>query len=108
MTQRYNYTGTGILTGTATAMGTIPADRWNSLSIIISGLATENIQLQISPDGGVTWSGSISMKSIAGTLTTPLTNAAWYLEVLPPCTHVRFVKSAGVDNTTIRYCFRQS
>lgn len=88
---------------TAIAVGNYLCSRFRRLTIILSGLTVETVQLQVSTDGGVTYSAALGMVPIAGgALVANMTNGTYLAGpdssgLLPACTNFRLVKSAAVE-----------
>lgn len=84
------------------------AGRYSSLLVIISGLTSETVGVQVSPNGGTHWTGSVRPVDLAtGTVAgaSALGNGSYLLN-LPPCDALRFVKSASAETVTIRTALR--
>lgn len=104
--------GSGALSGTVAALGTCqPVNRYNRLTVHITGLTSETISATISVDGGTTFSTTLLAFGLISTpatqTVTALTNAT-YVCTLPPCAAVKFTKSSTTDPAVLLYYFRQS
>ena len=98
--------------GTAAAIGTVPlSTMWTELTFSVSATTTETVTVQISNDGGTTWStNALGFASITTPTTyiaaAPAATAASYVVRLPPCTAVKFVKSGAADTVTVKVTLR--
>ena len=91
-------------TGTKIPQGT------NSATIQVSGLAAETLTINISVDGGATFSATALGTSLisVNTLGLTLTNGTYYIPIWMPGTHWKITKSAGVNTVTVQILFGHS
>jgi hypothetical protein len=113
MAIRVTEIGTGILSATVAAVGTLAVGRYNKIGFSVTGLSTETLTIQMSFDGGATWTtgNSLGVTPVTGAAvitTVPSTSACGYYANLPPCTHIKFVKSAAAQTVSISYTLMQN
>lgn len=110
--------GRGILVSTAAAITSsgppqtdLKAERFNAVTLTITGLAAETVAMTLSTDGGTTFGTTkiaAALISTPTTLVTDMTNGTYQVPWYPACTHIRLTKSAGANTVTIQYLLRQS
>lgn len=79
--------------------------RYNKLTVVISGLATETISVSIAPDAGSASAAAlrpIDMSTGALAAASTLGNGT-YVFAIDGAYSVSFTKSATTDNATVRY-----
>ena len=113
MPVRVNDVQTGQLSATVAAVGTLEVRRFNEIAFTHTGMTSETLTIQISCDNGMTWStantlGCFPITGAAVVTTIPTTAAMGYTAKLPPCTHIKFVKSGTAQTVSISYTLRQS
>jgi hypothetical protein len=96
--------------GTAAALGALTdIQRYTDISFQVTGLTVETITIQLSYDGGQTWSTTnlavIPITGAAAVTTIPAVAAEYYARI-PACTQLRFTKSATTDPAVIKGCLR--
>lgn len=97
-----------VFTGTAAAVGTIPADLRSVLVLAVSGLSTETVNLTASVDGGATYETAklrpIDLSTGALFASGDLANGLYRIDVTG-ISAVKVTKSAGAESVTVKTGF---